>query len=160
MYTQVLLKEGNTKWCLHVGAHTTSCKQGHTSWVVTMAASVLILSRNPTLCLSSHSSHMSYLDRSPDCSEEHILFPWYPIAQVRTYIYLKSGMGTVVLSQFMPPMLPPKKVQWKQHVTEVVETSLPCLLARHVCHHISPKWQCTLHVPPRSECLWIADPRE
>lgn len=75
-----------------------------------MAASVLILNRNPTFCLSSHSSHMSYLDRSPDCSEEQILFPWYPVAQVQAYIYLKSsGTGTVVLSQFMPPMLPPKK---------------------------------------------------
>lgn len=126
-----------------------------------MAASVLILSRNPTLCLNSHSSHMSYLDRSPDCSEEHILFPWYPVGQVQTYIYLKSsGTGTVVISQFMSCMLPPKKVQWKQHVTEVVQTSLPCLLARRLCHHLSPKCQCTVHVPPRSECLWVAGPRE
>lgn len=83
------LRKGTINGASILGAQSSFCKLSPASWVVTMATLGLILSMSPTLCLSSHSSHTTYLDISPDCGEEQILFPWYPLAQVQACICLQ-----------------------------------------------------------------------
>lgn len=87
-------------------AQSSSCKLSPASWVVTMATSGLVLSMSPTLCLSSHSSHTSYLDISPDYGEEQILFPQHLLAQVQACICLEWRAGVEEQYCFLRPCLP------------------------------------------------------